>query len=88
MSNPAARVAMSDRALSRLFWPVADGLDYPLTLAWLRILDALAGPEPETPADQKREADQERLASAFPKLAGGEPGAPVSHRADRVPTED
>ena len=57
MSNPAARVAMSDRALSRLFWPVADGLDYLLTLAWLRILDARACPVSETPADRQRARD-------------------------------
>ena len=30
------------------------GADLQLTLARLRILDALAGPEPETPADQRR----------------------------------
>jgi len=35
---------MTDRALRGLFWRVADALDYLLTLAWLRILDALAGP--------------------------------------------
>jgi hypothetical protein len=40
------------RSLQCLFWRVADQLDYLLTLARLRILDALAGPEPETPADQ------------------------------------
>jgi hypothetical protein len=46
---------MADRPLRRLFWLVADHLDYLLTLARLRILDALAGPEPETPADRRRE---------------------------------
>ena len=35
---------MADRRLGRLFWRVADHLDYLLTLARLRILDALAGP--------------------------------------------
>jgi hypothetical protein len=40
--------------LRRLFWRVADDLDYLVTLARLRILDALAGPLPETPADQQR----------------------------------
>ena len=53
-----------------------------ITLARLRILDALA--EPETPADQQREWDRERIERAFPQLGGAEPRAPVSHRADRV----
>jgi hypothetical protein len=35
---------MADGRLRRVFWRVADGLDYLLTLARLRILDALAGP--------------------------------------------
>jgi hypothetical protein len=42
-------------------------LTYLLTLAWLRILDALAGPEPETLADRKRERDRERLREASPR---------------------
>jgi hypothetical protein len=49
--------AMADGPLRRLFWRVADQLDYLVTLASLRILDALAGPEPETPADQRRERE-------------------------------
>ena len=47
--------AMADGPLRRLFWRAADHLDYLPTLARLRILDALAGPEPETPADRRRE---------------------------------
>ena len=43
---------MADRPLRSLFWRVADELDYLATLARLRILDVLAGPLPETPADQ------------------------------------
>ena len=39
---------------------MADALDYLLTVASLRILDALAGPDPEAPADQRRERDRER----------------------------
>jgi hypothetical protein len=35
---------MADGPLRHLFWRVADGLDYLVTLAGLRILDALAGP--------------------------------------------
>jgi hypothetical protein len=39
-----------------------------VTLATLRILDALAGPEPETPADQQRVRDRERIERAFPEI--------------------
>jgi hypothetical protein len=50
-------MAMIDGPLRRLFWRLADALDYLLMLG-LRILDALAGPEPETRADQQRERDR------------------------------
>jgi hypothetical protein len=50
--------------LTRTFWSVVDDLDYLWTLATLRILDALAGPEPETRADQQRE----RIERAFPEI--------------------
>jgi hypothetical protein len=63
-------VAMAGGRLRRLFWRVADDPDYLVTLARLRILDALAGPEPETPADQQRARDQKRMERAFPKLDG------------------
>jgi hypothetical protein len=46
---------MTDGPLRRLFWRVADQLDYLVTLAWLRILDALVDPLPETPADRQRQ---------------------------------
>jgi hypothetical protein len=58
---------MADVPLRRLFWRVADQLDYSVTLARLRILDALAGPLPETPADQQRQRDRERIERAFPE---------------------
>jgi len=45
---------MTNRSLQRLFWRVTDVLDYVLTLTRMRILDALAGVQPETPADQRR----------------------------------
>jgi hypothetical protein len=54
--------------LRRLFWHVADDLDYLVILASLRILDALAGPEPETTADQQRARDRQRLEKAFPAI--------------------
>jgi hypothetical protein len=47
-------VAMLDGWLARIFWRVVDALDYFVTLMRLRILDMLAGPEPETSADQQR----------------------------------
>jgi hypothetical protein len=59
---------MADRPLRHLYWRVADALDYLWTLATLRILDALAGPLPETPADQQRERDRERIERAFPAI--------------------
>ena len=51
---------MTDGPLRRLFWRVADQLDYLVTLAWLRILDALAGPLPETPADREGSETRKR----------------------------
>jgi hypothetical protein len=66
--------------LRRLFWRVADDLDYLWTLATLRILDGLAGPLPETPADQQRARDRERIVRAFPEIYREEP---KSGRRDR-----
>jgi hypothetical protein len=59
---------MADGPLRRLFWRVADQLDYLVTLALLRILDKLAGPLPETPADRQRQRDRERIRRAFPEI--------------------
>ena len=59
---------MLDTGLRRFVWRIADGLDYVLTLARLRILDALTGPLPETPEDQQRERRRDRLERAFPKI--------------------
>ncbi len=61
---------MAEGSLRRLFWCVADDLDYLMTLVRLRILDALADPEPEAPADQQRARDREQIERAFPKLDG------------------
>jgi hypothetical protein len=52
----------------RLFWRVVDELDYLLTLLRLRILGALAGPEPETPADRQRARYRERIERVFPEI--------------------
>jgi hypothetical protein len=59
---------MADGPLRRLFWRVADDLDYLWTLATLRILDRLAGPLPEMTGDQQRERDRERIERAFPEI--------------------
>jgi hypothetical protein len=45
---------MARGRLARFFWCMIDVLDYFLTLSRLRILDALAGPLPETAADRQR----------------------------------
>jgi hypothetical protein len=44
---------MADRLMRRLFWRVADQFDYLVTLARLRVLDALAVPAGDS-ADQQR----------------------------------
>jgi hypothetical protein len=59
---------MFDTGLRRIWWRIADRCDYVLTLVWLRILDALAGPLPKTPEDQQRERHRDRLERAFPKI--------------------
>jgi hypothetical protein len=56
---------------------VADDLDYLVTLARLCILDALAGPEPETPADLKRKQDRDKIERHFPRSSPEEPGVPI-----------
>jgi hypothetical protein len=88
VSNPAGKAAMIDGPLRRLFWRLADALAYVRTMAWLRILDALAGPEPETPADQPRQPDRERINRSFPKLDSAEPDdGTAADRTDRVLTD-
>ena len=52
---------MTDGPLRHLYWRVADELDSLMTLAKLRILDALAGPLPVTPSDQR--CERERMES-------------------------
>jgi len=59
---------MAEGPTARLSWRVADQLDYLVTLARLRILDALAGPLPETLADRQRQRDRERIERAFPEI--------------------
>jgi hypothetical protein len=58
---------MVDGTLWRLFWRVADQFDDLVTLAWLRILDALAGPLPETPAESAAAARSGEDKKGFPR---------------------
>ena len=51
---------------TRLFWVALDRLDYAVTLARCWFVDLIYGPEPATPADEKRGADREQLQKAFP----------------------
>jgi hypothetical protein len=51
----------------RFFWRVLDALDYWLGQARLGIVDAMCGPEPPTPADERREADRERPRRMVPQ---------------------
>jgi hypothetical protein len=59
---------MLETRLGRIWWRIADGLDYWLTLARLRTLDALTGPLPETPEDKQRGHDRERIEKPFPEI--------------------
>ncbi len=65
---------MVDGPLGRIVWRVVDAADYWLMQARLGIADTVCGPEPPTPADEKREADRERLWVAFPRLFVDEVG--------------
>jgi hypothetical protein len=58
-----------------------DRANYFVTLARLRVLDWLAGPEPETEADKKREAERERLRKAFPRVN-------FDHKPQTVPVNE
>jgi len=79
---------MARGPLAWLFWRVVDDFDYFLTLTRLRILDALARPEPETLADRLRKRDRARIEKAFSGLCSEEPGAKISNRVDRASTEE
>lgn len=64
------------RALVDLCIKTADRLGYLTTLARLGILDRLAGPLPETPADRIRAEEAERLRNSFPNVDLGGPTPP------------
>jgi hypothetical protein len=54
--------------LALLFWEALDRVDYAVTLARCWAVDLIYGPEPPTLADRQREADYERLRTAFPEI--------------------
>jgi hypothetical protein len=58
---------MAEAKLARLFWEALDRVAYALTFARLWLFDVIHGPEPPTSADEKREADRERLREASPR---------------------
>ena len=68
------------RRLARLHCDALDRADYLVTLARLRVLDWIAGPEPETEADLRRGAERERLRTAFPKMDLDHRGYCLPHR--------
>jgi hypothetical protein len=45
---------------------ILDRLAYLVTYARLQIFDWICGPEPPTPADERRLQDRDRLRKAFP----------------------
>jgi len=71
-----SKVAVAEAKLARLFWEALDRVTYALTFARLSLFDVIHGPEAQTPADQKREADRERLREASPRALpeGGDRG--------------
>jgi hypothetical protein len=75
--SAAGHTAMVDGPLGRIVWRMVDAADYWLMQARLGIVDAVCGPEPETPADEKREADRER-ASPSPAASSYRPPGQTS----------
>jgi hypothetical protein len=52
---------MAEAKLAQLFVEALDRVTYALTFARLLLIDLIHGLEAQTPADEKREADHERL---------------------------
>jgi hypothetical protein len=63
MENPALETVRP------FWWRAFDRVCNFFVLIRLSIFDRIYGPEPPTPADEKREADHERLLMAFPAAA-------------------
>ena len=59
--------------MPKLFWRVADALDYCLTLARLCVMDRRFPPQ-ETPVDRAIREEGERLRKAFPTIDFDHPG--------------
>jgi hypothetical protein len=54
--------------VTRLLWTALDRIDYAAGVARCWVVDLIYGPEPPTLADEKRDADRERLRRAFPNI--------------------
>jgi hypothetical protein len=65
--------------IRRFWWRAFDRVCDCIVLIRLSIFGHIYGPEPPTPADEKREADHERLLMAFP--AAAEAIEPVKYHA-------
>jgi hypothetical protein len=59
---------MAEAKPAQLFVEALDRVAYGLPFARLWLFDVIHGPEAQTPADEKRKADRERLEKAFPNL--------------------
>jgi hypothetical protein len=59
-------MAIAEAKLAQLFVEALDRVAYALTFALLWLIDLIHGPEAQTPADAKRQADREHLREASP----------------------
>jgi hypothetical protein len=50
---------------ARLFWLALDRVDHAVVVSRCWLVDLIYGPDPPTPADEKRDADREQLQKAF-----------------------
>jgi hypothetical protein len=50
---------------ARLFWVALDRVDHAVVVSGAGLVDLIYGPEPPTPADEKRDADRKQLPKAF-----------------------
>jgi hypothetical protein len=74
---------MPEAQLTGLFWELLDHLAYAVMDARLWLFDLMHGPEPPTPADEKREADRKGLGA----LAGIDFGVLMA-AADKEPNSE
>jgi hypothetical protein len=53
---------------ARLFWVALDRLAYAVGVTRCRVVNLIYGPEPPTPADEKRDTDRKQLQKAFSSI--------------------